>query len=861
MAILARSRLIARLQNTRTGAFASSFFVLLGGAFLAYLVNRLSNPGPTEVWQHWELYAAIAALMTSAAAQIARRRSTLQCTDNASTILFTGRQEELKAIERALRQDQAAVICGMRGVGKSVLAHEYALRNRDRYEMTWAFPATSEESIIEGFIALGTALFPDAVKIDDRKIAAISVRSNIIRKSSGAALLIFDDIRDENLLRRWKPTHGLDVIATSSRAAETWADNIVSIVPLTIWDEPTAVTYLRSASGNARLSAADARRIVQTLQLLPLAVAHAAAYLRMTAPTSADGYLKRLTAHLAVAPPDAEYPKSVFATFQEAIERAESEAKGAAAIMCFSSFFASERLPEAIFLQPLELYSDALQPMLSPGIAVEGLRSTIGKKSALEDALGALNRLSLMVFSRTDRTVSIHGLVQAAAQQLVTTNITIWATTAVAVIESLFPSGDVSTWNDCERLLPHARASLNALPDTEAFIPGGDLAVKCAIYLYHRGSIADAELLFRRGMSIHEAALGEEHPVVARDLSLLADLLRDTDDLDGAERAFRRALHLDRTRFGPENPIVGRDLSNLATVLHRKFHLEDAERALRCALKVSELYDQEALPTVLHRLAMVLVDRNDRIGAERFCRRAVSLAEAVHGAHSAAVAQSLTLLGDILRDSEPGRAEELYRRALAIEQRIYGANNSSVASTEHNLGSLLLRMGRYDEAESLLKDALSVDETIFGQGNVKVAKDLDTLARLFTLTSRLDEAETSFERALTVTKSALGAHHAEVAIPLNNFANFLSRIERYSEAEPLYRNALAIQQAVRRPNDPLIALTLTNLAQLLIKIDRIDEAAALCRTALGICRESCAEHDPVYVGLRRTMEFLLSRPQ
>ena len=40
------------------------------------------------------------------------------------------------------------------------------------------------------------------------------------------------------------------------------------------------------------------------------------------------------------APKDAEYDRAVFATFQEALREAESEAKGASSVMALAAFFA-----------------------------------------------------------------------------------------------------------------------------------------------------------------------------------------------------------------------------------------------------------------------------------------------------------------------------------------------------------------------------------------------------------------------------------------------------------------------------------------------------------------------------------------
>ena len=54
--------------------------------------------------------------------------------------------------------------------------------------------------------------------------------------------------------------------------------------------------------------------------------------------------------------------------------------------------------------------------------------------------------------------------------------------------------------------------------------------------------LAEAEPLYRRALAIDERSLGRDHPVVARDLNNLAQLLRFTDRLAEAESLSRRAF-------------------------------------------------------------------------------------------------------------------------------------------------------------------------------------------------------------------------------------------------------------------------------------------------------------------------------
>jgi hypothetical protein len=54
----------------------------------------------------------------------------------------------------------------------------------------------------------------------------------------------------------------------------------------------------------------------------------------------------------------------------------------------------------------------------------------------------------------------------------------------------------------------------------------------------------EAELLYRRALSIRERSFGKEHPDVAIDLNNLASLLQDTNRMAEAEPLYRRALSI-----------------------------------------------------------------------------------------------------------------------------------------------------------------------------------------------------------------------------------------------------------------------------------------------------------------------------
>ncbi len=213
-----------------------------------------------------------------------------------------------------------------------------------------------------------------------------------------------------------------------------------------------AVSYLLGESGRDDLSEADAETIGEVLGQLPLAVSHAAAYLRARPNVTAARYIEGLTRRMRDAPKDAEYDRAVFATFREALAEADDDAPGAGAVMSLAAFFAPDHIPEDLFRQPFHCYPPVLAEL-------------VGDPGALDDAIGALAHLSLIDFDAGRRSFSAHRLVQAAAADALGAEARTWAESALAAMVAAFPEPEFKTWPLCERLVPHVRAVASHVND------------------------------------------------------------------------------------------------------------------------------------------------------------------------------------------------------------------------------------------------------------------------------------------------------------------------------------------------------------------------------------------------------------
>jgi tetratricopeptide (TPR) repeat protein len=434
------------------------------------------------------------------------------------------------------------------------------------------------------------------------------------------------------------------------------------------------------------------------------------------------------------APSDADYPRSVFATFQEQIASAEIEAPGVAALLALAAFVAPDAIPEELFQQAPEVYPEELQPtLLQVATPARDLRATIAAALEVDEALGVLNDLSMIDFAPLSRTFSIHGLVQAAARDLLGGAKARWVAAAVAALNAAFPDVEFTNWDRCERLLPHAQRVAQFVADFHIDSgTAGRLLIRTAYYLYERGRYAEAQPLYERALAICEKALGPDHPDVTTSLNNLAALYDSQGRYGEAQPLFERALAIREKALGRDHPDVATSLNNLAA-LHRA---------------------------------------QGRYGeAQPLFERALAIWEKALGPDHPDVAQSLNNLAELHRaQGRYGQAQLLSERALAIWEKALGPDHPNVATSLNNLAALHRAQSRYGEAQPLYERALAIREKALGPDHLNVAQSLNNLALLYYAQGRYAEAQPLSERALAIWEKALGPDHPDVAQSLNNLA-------------------------------------------------------------------------------------------
>jgi tetratricopeptide (TPR) repeat protein len=624
----------------------------------------------------------------------------------------------------ALTQPVAAH--GLGGVGKSTLARQYAWHaaQENLYAGIWWLNAERSQAgtfdgIERGLVELRRIVYPHLPMPSELGPAAREMLSHL--SDLGAErpwLLIYDNVDDVQIATRgkWPVPANVRLLITSRRRAFPAG---VTGIEVAKWESDDAASYLLEASARPDMTVAGAERVAQELGHLPLALSHAAAFFRENVSATPERYINGLTAHLNRVPETADYPAAVFATLRSSIASAERAATGAGAVFDLASLFAPDGIPEVLFRQEASLYPPSL-------------RRIVADHEALDAAMDALGRFSLIDYRRADATFSVHRLAQRAARDRLTAERQILIDAAIDVLNTVHPGHDFAVWPQLERWLPHARAVAALAVD----LSGARLAlllIRIGLHLKARGVYADAEPLFRRALTIRELAFGPDHPIVGTTLNHIAGLFEQQGWYSRAEPLFQRALQISEIANGPDHPAVGTAVNNLAG-----------------------LYES--------------LRQYDR--AEPLYRRSLAICESALGPAHPAVATCLNNLAELYRAQRRyDLAEPLFQRTLRLFEKELGPHHPDVGTSLNNLAVLYRAQGRYDLAEPLYRRSLAIREAALGPDHPDVATSLNNLALLCFNQRRMEEASDFVRRALDISLKRLGPDHPSVkAIKANSTA-------------------------------------------------------------------------------------------
>ncbi|MBD2509794.1 tetratricopeptide repeat protein [Nostoc muscorum FACHB-395] len=752
---------------------------------------------------------------------------------------------------------KSTAFSGLGGIGKTQTAIEYAYRYRHEYQPILWVNAASQLELVSGFVKLAQLLKLPISQEQDENLVIAAVKQWLATHNDW--LLILDNADEIPMLREFLPGGHQGYVLLTTRAQATGIYQRIEIKKMQ--PEDGALLLLRRAKlieeqagldGVSKSERSLAETISRSMDGLPLALDQAGAFIEET-PSSLAEYWQfyqeegaRLLAERGELAIDHE---SVSITFSLAFEKVLERNPTAADLIRVCAFLAADGIPEEIFT-------------LGAAELGENLSRVVDKPLDFVKVMAEAGRFSLIYRNPTHKTFDIHRLVQEVLKaEMDEDNRRLWAERTVCAVTQVFPNAEYANWQDCERLLPHAKVAIIWISQYQFELEiAALLLARSGYYLNERGRYSEAEPLYKKALELRQRLLGEEHPDVAISYNNLALLYSDQGRYSDAEPLHKKALELWQRLLGEEHPDVANSYNNLALLYSDQGRYSDAEPLYIKALELRQRLLGEEHPDVAqsyNNLAALYYSQGQYSDAEPLYIKALELWQRLLGEEHPDVANSYNNLA--LLYSDQGRysdAEPLHKKALELWQRLLGEEHPDVASSYNNLARLYSDQGRYSDAEPLYIKALELRQRLLGEEHPRVATTYNNLAALYYSQGQYSDAEPLYIKALELRQRLLGEEHPRVAQSYNNLALLYYSQGRYSDAEPLHKKALELRQRLLEEEHPDVAQSYNNLALLYYSQGRYSDAEPLYIKALEIAELSLGVDHPTTATIRGNLKFL-----
>ena len=514
--------------------------------------------------------------------------------------LFTGREAELGALRaNLLRRDRpnpaAQVVSGSGGVGKTEIAAEYLHRHRDDYEIIWWIRAEHHDRVGDALIRLGQRLELRPVASAGGRAGAIAAVLDVLRSGVWPSwLLVYDNAAQPLELHRYLPRTpvGGHVIITSR--VQYWPGYMgTDCVDVSAFSEQEAIDYLRrrvpalgvnDGGQDDERRSLEAERLAAALDLLPIAVEHAAACLAETG-QDVDDYLTRLagqTNRLSEQLPD--FPAAVSGSWAMSAALLTADAEHLANLC---AFFSPEPIAAELFLAHAGAVGDP-----------PGLRDFLESPGRVRAAMGQLRRLSLVKVDGAVDQIRMPRAVQAIIRGQLRQNRNKAFQAYQAAVDGLLaesnPGGPdrVGAETAYELSWPHIKSERNFLHTANPALR--QLVIDQVRRLHRGGGQAEAVQFGQEALKVWRERLGVDDLYVLTLATEVAIAMRILGSAAEARELSRETHRLLAQRYGEDHKIALLCASQHGTDLRARAQFGEAlEHDLDLLPKFERVYGQD----------------------------------------------------------------------------------------------------------------------------------------------------------------------------------------------------------------------------------------------------------------------------
>ena len=803
---------------------------------------------------------------------------------------FVGRLPEMWRLHSALHPDTTRLtvgrtvpavvqLRGLDGIGKTLLAEEYALRfgaaypggvfwlraygshQADRAATSAELAADHDHQVRAIAARLGLAV---ADRSPDEVLGALAVK---LAESGEPCLWVVDDLPDglqAPQVQALLAPHPLARTLLTTRSRRY--DQLAAVVDLDVLPPEDALALLmQHRPATSDQDQADAAGLVADLGYHALAIDVAGAALRTQTGLLSVGEFRaalqdpsqdelELAADLAPALPGG-HQASIAVTLQRSIAPLDPDGSD---VLRLASVLAADPLPLNLLASVLQ-EADGLDEQGARRRASRGVAQAETASLASPTHLGAdpdaagepTGESGWVVHALVARTMRFTDPDQPRTAAL--------RTAAVAVLtQALQAIVDSRAHTSLRQVVPHAR-EVARRSETAAEV---ELLGWVGRYDYERGELRPAGQAFGQVLDARRRLLGPEHPATVGSMNNLAIALADLGDVAGAAELHRQVLDARRRLLGPEHPDTLSSMNNLAETLRALGDAAGAAELHRQALDAQRRLlgpEHPATLSSMNNLAATLADLGDAAGAAELHRQVLDARRRLLGPEQPATLSSMNNLATTLRAlGDAAGAAELHRQALEARRRLLGPEHPATLSSMNNLATTLRALGDAAGAAQLLREVLEARQRVLGPEHPDTLSSMNnlaiTLADLGDLTGAVDLSR----EVLAAYQPLLGPEHPATLTAMSNLAGTLSKLGDLTKARELFEQVVASRERLLGAFHPDTLSATMNLAGTLYAQGHVKRARALLEQVLPDLERTLGPEHPATLTASENLAAILN---
>ncbi|QRW06357.1 kinesin light chain [Ceratobasidium sp. AG-Ba] len=702
------------------------------------------------------------------------------------TPVFTGREDTIKQIVACISKGDTQrcifVLYGLGGSGKTQLALKTVQQTKDIWTDVVFVDATTHETAVAALVG-----FAKEKSIGDSHESALKWLGN--RRERW--LMIIDNADDPDVdLQSYFPAGDTGSILVTTRikhyAALSRGDDSDSQVGNLKPDEAMRLLLKAAKMKDTGLPASErdvARRLLEDVGCLALAVVQAGAYIFSSGCTIADYYDMFLQHHKTTLEQSTrlpvktnEYKHSVYTTWHMSYEKL---GKNAQTILHLVAFMHHTNIVEDIFRRAainIQTYKPVIPATQSEQEIYTYVAGFLGRflsdgawsSSAFRETMTELQSYSLINYDKVNREYNLHVLVHD------------WAGNALdhpaekgASHTELLLAVSIDYDNDMESLEYKrlVETHVNRLLQKQQSPSGNNSDLFGQVY-YSSGNWKQLERMTRIALDSRHKVLGDEDTSTLISQAYLAFAYRNQGKYEEAMTLEEQLVEIRKRVSGHDHRETLKVMSNLASTYYFLGRYTDAQSLqLHVIDTFKRVYGHEDLHTLdsMHELAVTYKAQGRYDEAQALLVQVVDATKRVKGDEYPSTLVSMNQLASTYYfQGRYDEAESMQVHVLEVRKRRQGDEHPSTLTTMSGLALTYYARGRYGEAEELQVKVLDAMKRAYGEDHPETLTSMHNLANTYHYQGRYELAEELGKIVIDGEESALGASHPSRLMSMRN---------------------------------------------------------------------------------------------